>query len=77
MLEVLDLLHFIIVQADSNKSGGFIQKLARSLLLQKDYTASIWVITLQGSQDEVWVTNALAELDSSKIEYVNIKNLKL
>tara|TARA_R110000850_G_scaffold34024_2_gene92263 strand:- start:4338 stop:5453 length:1116 start_codon:yes stop_codon:yes gene_type:complete len=69
--------HFIIVQADSNKSGGFIQKLARSLLLQKDYTASIWVITLQGSQDEVWVTNALAELDSSKIEYVNIKNLKL
>ena len=74
---MLEVLHFIIVQADSNKSGGFIQKLARSLLLQKDYTASIWVITLQGSQDEVWVTNALAELDSSKIEYVNIKNLKL
>jgi len=69
--------HFIIVQADSNKSGGFIQKLARSLLLQKDYVASIWIISLQGTQDEVWVTNALQELDQSKIEYINIKNLKL
>jgi superfamily II DNA or RNA helicase len=69
--------HFIIVQADSNKSGGFIQKLARGLLLQKDYVASIWIISLQGTQDETWVTNALSELDQSKIEYVNIKNLKL
>lgn len=69
--------HFIIVQADSNKSGGFIQKLARSLLLQKDYVASIWVISLQGTQDEQWITNALSELNQDKIEYVNIKNLKL
>lgn len=69
--------NFIIVQADSNKSGEFIQKLARSLLLQKDYTASIWIISLKGTQDEVWVTNALQDLDQSKIEYVNIKNLKL
>jgi hypothetical protein len=69
--------HFIIVQADSNKSGQFIQKLARSLLLQKDYTASIWVICLQGTQDEVWVKSALEQLDQDKIEYVNIKNLKI
>jgi superfamily II DNA or RNA helicase len=69
--------HFIIVQADSNKSGQFIQKLARSLLLQKDYQASIWVICLQGTQDEVWVKSALEQLDQDKIEYVNIKNLKL
>jgi superfamily II DNA or RNA helicase len=69
--------HFIIVQADSNKSGQFIQKLARSLLLQKDYVASIWVVCLQGTQDEVWVKSALEELDADKIEYINIKNLKL
>lgn len=69
--------HFIIVQADSNKSGGFIQKLARSLLIQKNYVASIWVVSLQGTQDEQWVTNALESLDQSKIEYINIKNLKL
>lgn len=69
--------HFIIVQADSNKSGGFIQKLARSLLIQANYIASIWVVSLQGTQDEVWVTNALKELNQSKIEYINIKNLKL
>lgn len=69
--------HFIIVQADSNKSGQFIQKLARSLLLQKDYVASIWVICLTGTQDENWVKNALESLDQNKIEYINIKNLKL
>jgi superfamily II DNA or RNA helicase len=69
--------HFVIVQADSNKSGNFIQKLARSLLLQKDYVASIWVICLTGTQDEIWVKSALEQLDQSKIEYINIKNLKI
>jgi superfamily II DNA or RNA helicase len=69
--------HFIIVQADSNKSGNVIQKISRGLLLQPDYTASIWIICLQNTQDEQWVTNALQDLDQSKIEYVNIKNLKL
>lgn len=69
--------HFIITQADSNKSGQFIQKLARSLLIQKDYTASIWVLVLQGTQDEEWVRKALSELDQNKIEYINVKNLKL
>jgi len=69
--------YFIIVQADSNKSGGFIQKLARSLLLQKNYKAEIWIISLQQTQDEVWISNALKQLDQNKIEYVNIKNLKL
>lgn len=69
--------HFIIVQADSNKSGAFIQKLCRGLLLQPNYTASIWIISLQGTQDEQWITNALESLDQSKIEYINIKNLKL
>lgn len=69
--------NFIIVQADSNKSGAFIQKLARSLLLQEGYTANIWIISLQGTQDEQWITNALQDLDQSKIEYKNIKNLKI
>ncbi len=69
--------HFIIVQADSNKSGGFIQKLSRSLLLQPNYQANIWIVCLQGTQDETWISSALEELDQSKIEYINIKNLKL
>jgi superfamily II DNA or RNA helicase len=69
--------HFIIVQADSNKSGNVIQKISRGLLLQPDYVASIWVICLTGTQDENWVKNALESLDQNKIEYINIKNLKL
>lgn len=67
--------HFIISQSDSNKSGNFIQKLTRSILIQKDYIGSIWVLCLMGTQDEIWVENALKTLDQSKIEYINVKNL--
>lgn len=69
--------HFIILQVDSNKSGQTTQKLARSLLKQKDYTANIWILCLQGTQDEKWVENALKTFDSNKIEYINYKNLKI
>lgn len=49
----------------------------RSLLKQKDYTANIWILSLQGTQDEKWVENALKTFDSNKIEYINYKSLKL
>lgn len=69
--------HFIIVQSDSNKSGSTTQKLARSLLLQKDYKAQIWILCLMGTQDEKWVEEALKSFDVNKVNYINVKNLKL
>lgn len=71
-----NLDHLIIVQADSDKKGETTQKLARSLLLQKDYKANIWLISLTGTQDEKWVESALSSFNKSKVEYVRFINLK-
>ena len=68
--------HLIIVQADSDKKGETTQKLARSLLLQKDYKANIWFISLTGTQDEKWVESALSSFDKQKVEYIRFVNLK-
>lgn len=67
--------NFIIMQADSNKKGEFIQKLTRSLLKQHNYKAKIWIICLLNTQDEKWVANALQSLNQKKIKYINVKNL--
>ena len=68
--------HLIIVQADSDKKGETTQKLARSLLLQKDYQANVWFISLTGTQDEKWVESALSSFDKQKVEYIRFVNLK-
>lgn len=67
--------HFIIVQANSDKKGETTQKLARSLLKQKDYKATIWFLCLLDTQDEKWVQLALQNFDKSKIKYVRYENL--
>jgi len=66
--------HLVIVQADSNKNGLSCQKAARVLLRQKNYKATIWIISLLGTQDEKWVSSLIESFDKNKIEYVNYKN---
>lgn len=60
--------NLVITQVDSNKNGLTTQKIARSLLLQKDYKANIWILMLKGTKDEVWVNNALKHFDKDKIK---------
>jgi len=67
--------HLVIVQVDSDKNGITSQKVARTLLAQKDYKATIWIISLLGTQDEKWVESALNNFDKSKVEYIKLKNL--
>lgn len=67
--------HLVIIQADSDKNGLTSQKIARTLLKQKNYKATIWIICLSGTQDEKWVESALERFDKSKVEYINFKNL--
>lgn len=67
--------HLILVQADSDKNGLTSQKLARTLLEQPNYHAIMWVLSLIGTQDEKWVSSALSNFDSKKIEYVRYINL--
>ena len=67
--------HLIMVQADSDNNGLTSQKICRTLLKQKDYKATIWIISLIGTQDEKWVKSALENFDKSKVEYLRFKNL--
>lgn len=68
--------HLILVQADSDKNGLTSQKICRTLLQQKDYEATIWVVSLIGTQDEKWVESTLQNFDKSKVEFLRFKNLE-
>lgn len=72
-----DINHLIMAQADSDNNGSTSQKIARTLLEQKNYKATIWLICLMGTQDEKWVESALENFDKNKVEYIEYKNLKL
>jgi superfamily II DNA or RNA helicase len=68
--------HLFMVQADSDKNGLTSQKIARTLLDQPNYKATIWVLCLIGTQDEKWVESALENFDKTKVEYIRYKNIK-
>jgi superfamily II DNA or RNA helicase len=70
-----ELDHLILTQTDSDKNGLTSQKISRTLLDQKDYEATIWILSLIGTQDEKWVESVLANFDKTKIEYLRFKNL--
>jgi superfamily II DNA or RNA helicase len=69
----LDVL--MLTQCDSDKNGLTSQKIARTLLDQGDYKATIYLLSLIGTQDERWVASVLQNFDKSKVEYVRFKNL--
>lgn len=64
--------HLIITQVDSDKNGLTSQKISRSLLQQKDYHATIWILNLVGTQDTKWVNSTLQNFDMSKVNYLTI-----
>ena len=67
--------HLMLTQTDSDKNGLTSQKISRTLLDQKDYKATIWILSLIGTQDEKWVQSVLANFDKSKIEFLRFKNI--
>ena len=72
-----DIDHLILVQTDSDKNGLTSQKIARTLLVQKDYKAKIWIICLEDTQDEKWVNSTLENFNSDKIRYLKFKDNKI
>jgi len=66
-----DIDHLVIVQVNSDRNGDILQKISRSLLKQKDYTATIWILVLAGTSDERWVQSVLENFDDTKIHYYN------
>lgn len=67
--------HLVVVQSDSDKNGLTSQKISRTLLQQKNYKATIWILCLQQTQDEKWVKSALKRFDEKKVEYIYYKNM--
>jgi hypothetical protein len=69
--------HLVVTQCDSDKNGNNTQKIARCLLDQPNYKATIWLLCLIGTKDEKWIESALENFDKTKIEYIRFKNFKL
>ena len=67
--------HLVVVQSDSDKNGLTSQKICRTLLDQKDYEATVWMVSLIGTQDESWIKSTLTNFDHTKFEYLRFKNL--
>lgn len=67
----------IVTQIDSDNNGLTTQKIARTLLKQGNYKATIWILCLEGTQDEVWLESALKTFDKDKIEVIKFKELEL
>ena len=69
--------NLLLTQIDSDVNGLTSQKIARTLLEQGDYEATVWITCLRKTQDEVWLASTLANFDEKKIEYINFKDLQL
>jgi len=63
--------HLIIVQCDSDKNGLTSQKICRTLLSQEDYIATVWLLCVKDTRDEVWVESTLESFDKSKVNYID------
>jgi hypothetical protein len=68
--------HLVVVQGDSDNNGLTSQKIARTLLDQPDYKATIWMICLLGTQDVKWIESTLQRFDKSKIEFLDFDQFK-
>jgi len=68
--------NLVVVQADSDKNGLTSQKVSRTLLQQPSYKATIWVLSLMGTQDEKWVDSFLKRFDRKKVNYIHFKNFE-
>lgn len=69
--------NLIITQVDSDTNGLTSQKIARTLLEQGDYEATIWILCLEETRDVIWLNSTLESFDRSKVEYINFKDLEL
>lgn len=65
--------NFVICQANSDVLGATTQKIGRSLVLQKDYIANIYMFYVENTVDEDWVNSSLSNFDRDSIEILKLK----
>ena len=66
--------NFVITQINSNGKGDSTQKIARSLVLQEGYEATIYIIVVRNTVDEDWLRKVLDDFNTSNVEYISSKN---
>lgn len=66
--------NFVVVQVNSNKKGDATQKIARSLVLQDNYKAKIFIFVVTETVDERWLEEVLQDFDTNKVEYINYED---
>lgn len=52
-----------------------IQRVLRTMNLQEDKVAEIWIMSVLGTKDEEWTNKALQQFDDSKITYIDSRSL--
>ncbi|MGL6063778.1 MAG: DEAD/DEAH box helicase [Fusobacteriaceae bacterium] len=65
--------HLIIVQTGTDTNGSVSQKIARTLVEQKNYKATIWLVCLEKTKDEEWVEKTLDNFNRKKVKYFNVQ----
>lgn len=68
--------HLILVQADADRNGSTSQRLARTLLRQDGYKATIWILCMVNTRDEDWIKSTLENFDEDKIFYKTIQEVR-
>ena len=66
--------NFVITQINSNSKGDSTQKIARSLVLQDGYVATIYILVIRNTVDEDWLKKVLQDFNNENIEYISSKN---
>lgn len=59
--------NFVIVQVNSDMKGDATQKIARSLVLQDDYIANIYIIYVGDTVETQWITKVISSLNQNNI----------
>ena len=60
----------------TSKEKNLLQRIGRLLRFRIGHEAHIWLIICKDTQDEAWLASATENIDKSKIEYVDYKQLK-
>lgn len=67
--------NFVITQINSNSKGDSTQKIARSLVLQEGYVATIYILVVKNTVDEDWLKKVLQDFNPDNVEYINSNKL--
>lgn len=65
--------NLLIVQVNSDQKGDATQKICRSLVLQGNYRAKIYILCVINTVDEVWKNNVLESFNTNNVEHISYK----